>query len=287
VAASTQNQALNALVFLYHQVLEIDLGRVDAVRAKRPQRLPVVMSRPEVRQVLAAISGAEGLYVLMSELEYGSGLRVLESCRVRVHDLDLGRGQLTVRDGKGAKDRIVMVPRTLRARLAEQIEKRRHVHERDLARGEGWVWLPDALARKYPRAPYDLGWQFLFASRQRSVDPRSGHRGRHHINENALQRAVTEAVRKTGLLKHISCHTFRHSFATHLLEDGYDVRTVQELLGHKDISTTMIYLHVMTKGVSSVRSPLDVLAELTQAEVQAAVDATRQLQGEAARGGVR
>jgi integron integrase len=281
VAASTQNQAFHALLFLYQQVLEIKLPRLDAVRAKRPARLPVVMSRLEVRQVLAGITGAEGLFKLLAELQYGTGLRVLESCRVRVHDVDLGRGQILIRDGKGGKDRVVMLPRSLRGRLAEQIERRRAQHERDQARGEVWVWLPDALARKYPRAPGELGWQFLFASRQHSREPRSGKVGRHHVHAAALQRAVAEAVRQAGLLKHATCHTFRHSFATHLLEDGYDLRTVQELLGHKDVATTMIYTHVMEKGVSSVRSPLDVLAELEPHAVQAAIEATRHLRGTA------
>ena len=279
VAASTQNQALNGLLFLYQHVLEIELPRIDAVRAKRPLRLPVVMSRPEVRQVLAGVTGAGGLFKLLAELQYGAGLRVLESCRVRVHDVDLGRGQILVRDGKGGKDRVVMLPRSLRGRLAEQIERRKEQHARDQAQGDVWVWLPDALERKYPRAPGELGWQFLFASRQRSQDPRSGKAGRHHVHAGALQRAVAEAVRKTQLVKHATCHTFRHSFATHLLEDGYDLRTVQELLGHKDVATTMIYTHVMEKGVSSVRSPLDVLADLHPEEVQAAVEATRRLAG--------
>jgi integron integrase len=279
VAASTQNQAFNALLFLYQQVLEIELPRIDAVRARRPTRLPVVMARAEVRQVLQAVAGADGLFKLLAELQYGAGLRVLESCRVRVHDVDLGRGQVLVRDGKGGKDRVVMLPRSLHGRLAEQVERRRQQHARDQARGDVWVWLPDALARKYPRAPQELGWQFLFASRQHARDPRSGKIGRHHVHVAALQRAVAQAVHQTGLVKHITCHTFRHSFATHLLEDGYDLRTVQELLGHKDVATTMIYTHVMEKGVSSVRSPLDVLAELQPDAVRAAVEATRGLQG--------
>jgi integron integrase len=229
--------------------------------------------------VLEGVTGAAGLFRLLSELQYGTGLRVLESCRVRVHDVDLGRGQLLVRDGKGGKDRVVMLPRSLRTRLAEQAERRRQQHERDQAQGPVWVWLPDALARKYPRAPGELGWQFLFASRQRSRDPRSGQTGRHHVHLAALQRAVAAAVRRAGLVKHITCHTFRHSFATHLLEDGYDLRTVQELLGHKDVATTMIYTHVMEKGVSSVRSPLDVLGELRPEEVRAALEASRRLPG--------
>jgi integron integrase len=262
-------------------VLEVELPRLDAVRAKRPARLPVVMARAEVRQVLAAIEGADGLFALLAQLQYGTGMRVLESCRVRVHDIDLGRGQILLRDGKGGKDRIVMLPRSLRESLTLQIDKRRTRHARDLARGRAWVWLPEALARKYPQAPRELGWQFLFASRQQSRDPRSGNVGRHHVHEGAVARAVCQAVRQTGQIKHITCHTFRHSFATHLLEDGYDLRTVQELLGHKDVATTMIYTHVMERGVSSVRSPLDVLSELTPQDVQAAVDATRQLQGQA------
>jgi integron integrase len=270
---------LFALLFLYQEVLHIPLPRLDAIRAKRPERLPVVMSRTEVRQVLEAVEGASGLYQVMCSLQYGAGLRVEESCRLRVHDLDLDRNQITVRDGKGAKDRIVMVPRSLRPRLAKVVEWRRQLHARDLAGGVAWVWLPDALARKYPRAPQELGWQFLFASRQLSRDPVSGQQGRHHLFPGALARAVRQAVRRTGLLKHITCHTFRHSFATHLLEDGYDIRTVQELLGHKDVATTMIYTHVMMKGVSAVRSPLDVLADLEPEAVQAAVKATRCLGG--------
>jgi integron integrase len=279
VAASTQNQAFHALLFLYQEVLGIELPRIDAVRAKRPARLPVVMSRAEVRQVLQAMTGSN-LFRLLAELQYGAGLRVLESCRVRVQDLDLGRGQILIRDGKGGKDRVVVLPHSLRTRLAEQLERRREQHARDQAAGPVWVWLPDALARKYPRAAQELGWQFLFASRQRSRDPRSGQTGRHHLHVAALQRAVAEAVRQAGLVKHATCHAFRHSFATHLLEDGYDIRTVQELLGHKDVATTMIYTHVMEKGVTSVRSPLDVLTELRPDDVQEAVAATRRLHGE-------
>jgi integron integrase len=276
-SASTQNQAFHALLFLYQQVLQIELPRIDAVRAKRPDRLPVVMSRPEVRQVLDGIVGANGLFQVLAQMQYGSGLRVLESCQIRVHDVDLGRGQLLVRAGKGNKDRVVMVPQKVRPRLAKVLQWRRLVHERDLKTGFGWVWLSEALERKYPRSAFELGWQFLFASRQRSQDPRSGRVGRHHLHVGALQRAVTAAVRQAGLTKHITCHTFRHSFATHLLEMGYDIRTVQQLLGHKDISTTMIYTHVMQQGVAGVRSPLDVLAELTGEEVRAAVEATGRL----------
>jgi integron integrase len=277
VSASTQNQAFNALLFLYQQVLNIELPRIDAVRAKRPERLPVVMSRSEVRQVLEGIVGAGGLFQLMAEVQYGSGLRVLESCRVRVHDVDVERGQVLVRAGKGDKDRVVCLPRKLRPTLARLLQQRQHLHARDLKSGYGWIDLPNALERKYPRAAYELGWQYLFASRQISQDPRSGNRGRHHVHEGALARAVATAVRTAGLTKHITCHTFRHSFATHLLEQGYDIRTVQTLLGHKDINTTMIYTHVMEKGVTGVTSPLDLLDELKPEEVTAAVAATRGL----------
>jgi integron integrase len=279
VAESTQNQALNALVFLYKQLLQIDLGDLHHVRAKRPVRLPVVASREEVRQVLAAIEGADGLFRLAVELLYGAGLRKMECLRLRVHDLDLRRNQIIVRGGKGNKDRVVMLPRKLRPALVAQVEHRRAVHENDLARGLAWVELPHALARKYPHAPRDLGWQFLLASRQLSRDPRSGHTGRHHVHEGALQRAVATALRKTGLTKPITAHTFRHSFATHLLEMGYDIRTVQLLLGHQDVSTTMIYTHVAETGVAGVRSPLDLLDDLQNDEVREAVSATHRLVG--------
>jgi integron integrase len=279
VAESTQNQALNALVFLYKQVLDIDLGLLHHVRARRPVRLPVVASRDEVRQVLAGIEGADGLFRLAVELLYGAGLRKMECLRLRVHDVDLGRDQVLVRGGKGNKDRVVMLPRKLKPALAEQFERRRAVHERDLARGTAWVELPHALARKYPNAPRELGWQFLLASRQLSRDPRSGQTGRHHIHEGALGRAVACAVGKAGLTKPITAHTFRHSFATHLLEMGYDLRTVQLLLGHKDVSTTMIYTHVLETGVAAVRSPLDLLDELQPGAVEEAVSATRRLAG--------
>jgi len=275
VSASTQNQALNALLFLYGQVLDIELPRLDAIRARRGQRLPVVMTRAEVRAVLEALEGCQGLYALIGRLLYGSGLRLFEACGVRVKDLDLSRGQILVREGKGNKDRVVMVPRVLRAELENQMGMRRIAHEQDLARGIAHVPLPDALERKYPSAVKELGWQFLFASRQLSRDPRTGKIGRFHIHENALQRAVTQAVRKTGFTKRISCHTFRHSFATHLLERGTDIRTVQELLGHKDVSTTMIYTHVMDKGVARTASPLDFLDEVTPEEMAAAVAASR------------
>jgi integron integrase len=255
VSVSTQTQALNALVFLYKQVLDIDLGSLEHVRATRPARLPVVASRDEVRRVIEAVQGGQGLFRLAVQLLYGAGLRKMECLRLRVHDLDFDRTQIIVRGGKGDKDRVVMMPRALRPALAEQLERRKAQHQRDVANGVAWVDLPHALARKYPSAPRERGWQFFLASRQLSRDPRSGNRGRHHIHEGALQRTVNETVRRLGISKHISCHTFRHSFATHLLEMGHDIRTVQQLLGHKDVSTTMIYTHVMQQGVAGVRSP--------------------------------
>jgi integron integrase len=277
VSASTQTQALNALLFLYQQVLQLELPRLDVVGARRPRRLPVVLSRAEVRRVLEGIEGYGGLYALMGRLMYGTGLRLMECCRLRVKDVDWQRRQIIVRQGKGDKDRVVMLPRVLRADLEREFAKRQRVHDRDLERGIAHVPLPDALERKYPNAVRELGWQFLFASRQLSRDPRSGKIGRHHVFEGALQRAVTAAVRRLGFTKRISCHTFRHSFATHLLERGIDLRTVQELLGHKDVSTTMIYTHVMDKGVARTASPLDFLDEATPEEVSAAVAASRQL----------
>jgi integron integrase len=277
VAASTQSQALNALVFLYKRVLEIDPGRLDAVRARRPRRLPVVLSREEVRRVLRSVEGCQGLYSLMAQVMYGSGLRLMECCRLRVKDIDLSRRQLLIREGKGDKDRVVMLPRGLQEGLTRQVDQRREVHERDLARGIAFVPLPHALARKYPGAVKELGWQFVFASDRISQDPITGNWGRHHVHESALQRAVSIAARKAGLRKRATCHTFRHSFATHLLERGVDLRTVQELLGHEDVSTTMIYTHVMTHGAAGTTSPLETLAEITPEELGAAIAATRSL----------
>jgi integron integrase len=275
ISASTQTQALSALLFLYQQVLQVELPRLDAVRARRSQRLPVVLSRTEVRRLLEALDGCSGLYQLLARLMYGTGMRLMECCRLRVKDVDWQRQQILIRQGKGDKDRVVMLPRALRVDLEKQLQERRQQHDKDLARGIAHVPLPDALERKYPHAVRELGWQFLFASRQLSRDPRSGKIGRHHVHENALQRAVTAAVRKIGLTKRASCHTLRHSFATHLLDRGVDIRTVQELLGHKDVSTTMIYTHVMDKGVSRTASPLDFLDEVTAEEMAAAVAASR------------
>jgi integron integrase len=279
VAASTQNQALNALVFLYQQVLEIELGRLDAVRARRPKRLPVVLAQEEVAAILEQVAGADGVFRLMARLLYGCGLRLLECCQLRVKDVQLARGQIVVRGGKGNKDRVVMLPRSARGELERHLEGRRLRHECDLARGVARVDLPDALERKYPRAAQELGWQFVFASRQLSRCPRTGRTGRHHVYPTSLQRAVAQAGRAAQMRHAIHCHTFRHSFATHLVERGVDIRSVQQLLGHESLETTMIYTHVARQGVSSVTSPLDLLADFSLVELQAAVDATEALVG--------
>ncbi len=278
VAASTQNQAFHALLFLYQQVLEVELDQLDAVRARRPEYLPSVLSFDEVRAVLDRVTGGWGLYPVMTRLLYGAGLRVMECCRLRVQEVDLARNQVFIRGGKWHKDRVVMLPKSLKSAIEEQFQKRRELHERDLAHGHGWISLPFALERKYPKAPWELGWQFLFASRNISTDPRSGKQGRFHLLPGGVARAVTRAVREAGLTKRCSPHVFRHSFATHLLELGHDIRTVQELLGHKDVNTTMIYTHVMAKGAAGVRSPLDLLSELSGEEITAAVEATRRLE---------
>ena len=255
VSASTQNQAFCALLFLYQQVLERKLGRLDgALRASKPARLPVVLSREEVRAVLAHIRPP---YRLMLELVYGSGLRLLECLRLRIKDVDFDYGRIIVRDGKGMKDRVTMLPGRLRRQLKEHLAHAKAVHERDLQLGFGSVYLPEALGRKYPNAHRSWMWQYVFPAAKRSVDPVSGRVQRHHLLEKNLQNAVAQAVRAAGITKPASCHTFRHSFATHLLEDGYDIRTVQELLGHKDVSTTMIYTHVLNKPGIGVKSPLD------------------------------
>ena len=255
VSASTQNQALSALLFLYAQVLGTDIGWLDdVVRAKRPVRVPVVLTPEEVRALLAELSGREKL---MASLLYGAGLRLLECCRLRMKDVELERGELVVRDGKGARDRVTMLPARLVPALAAQAERVRAQHESDLAAGTGSVELPLALERKYPRAPYELGWQWVFPATRFYTDPASGRRRRHHLHETVLQRAVREAVIRARIRKPASCHTLRHSFATHLLENGYDIRTIQELLGHKDVSTTMIYTHVLNRGGRGVKSPLD------------------------------
>lgn len=255
VAASTQSQALSALLFLYREVLDLSIEWVDDVeRAKAPKRLPVVFTREEVRAVLCRLRGEAWL---MASLLYGSGLRLMECVRLRVKDVDFERPQLTVRDGKGGKDRITVLPSTLLEPLRRQLERAKALHEADVRDGYGRVHLPHALARKYPNAGREWCWQYAFPAPKRSLDPRSGVERRHHISETALQKALKGAVRSAHINKPGSCHTLRHSFATHLLEDGYDLRTIQELLGHSDVRTTQIYTHVLNKGGRGVRSPLD------------------------------
>jgi integron integrase len=255
VAASTQNQALNALVFLYREVLHQSLeGLEDRVRALRPARLPVVLSPQEVKKLLA---GMKGTHQLMGRLLYGTGLRLMECLRLRVKDIDFEQNQIVVRSGKGNKDRVTMLPHRLKESLWIHLERVRLLHQGDLAEGLGQVYLPEGLMRKYPNAAAEWGWQWAFPSQSVSVDPRSGRRMRHHAAETALQRAVKEAVRLAGLKKPASCHTLRHSFATHLLENGCDIRTVQDLLGHAHVATTQIYTHVMQRPGLGVKSPLD------------------------------
>ncbi len=255
VAAATQNQALAALLFLYREVLGRDLGSLPtATRARRPKRLPVVLSRAEARQLLAAMGGVERRVAL---LLYGGGLRLHEALRLRVKDLDLERFELTVRSGKGDRDRRTMLPATAAAELRPHLETVRQLHARDLAAGLGRVELPGALARKLPRAATDWAWQWVFPSPKLAVDPRTGETRRHHLYPERLQRAVSAAARRAGIPKRVTCHTLRHSFATHLLEAGYDIRTVQELLGHRQVTTTMVYTHVLNRGGLGVRSPLD------------------------------
>jgi integron integrase len=250
VAASTQNQALAALVFLYVIVLGREAPVLEElVRARRPERLPVVLTREEVDALLARL---EGEVRLVATLLYGAGLRLLECLRLRVKDVDFGRGEITVRDGKGRKDRVTMLPQALRAPLAEQLRRARRVWDDDRALGFGAVALPDALARKYPNAAREWGWQWIFPASRRGAE------WRHHLHETAVQRAVKRAARAARLTRPASCHTLRHSFATHLLAAGYDIRTVQELLGHRSVATTMIYTHVLNRGARGVRSPLDV-----------------------------
>lgn len=268
VAASTQNQALAAIIFLYRELLhqELDPLDLDAIRAQKPKRLPTVLTRTEVQKVLALLTGE---HLLMARLLYGSGLRLMECLRLRVKDVDFELRQITVHDGKGGQDRVTMLPQAIIPALQEHLVHVRALHQQDVQNGHGCVYLPDALARKYPNACTEWGWQYVFPSDRISKDPRalpsSSGRGaggeglrRHHVHESCLQKAIRAAAQAAGMVKPVSPHTFRHSFATHLLEAGYDIRTVQELLGHKDVKTTMIYTHVLNRGGLAVRSPLDL-----------------------------
>jgi len=257
VAASTQNQALSALLFLYKEVLKAPLDWIEGIqRAKRPSRLPVVFTREEVQAILRNLEGTKHL---MASLLYGAGLRITECLRLRVKDIDFGYSQIVVRDGKGGKDRVTVLPNSLKVALKKHLEKVKALHERDLLDGCGRTTLPFALDRKYPNAAREWGWQYVFPSAKRCWDAQSKREVRHHLAEEVLQKAVKSSVFRSGISKPGSCHTFRHSFASHLLESGYDIRTVQELLGHKDLNTTMIYTHVMNKGGRGVRSPVDEL----------------------------
>lgn len=256
VSSSTQNQALSAILFLYRDVLGITLPWLDeVVRAKRPQRLPVVLTRNEVRAILDRMTG---VYALMGTLLYGTGMRLMECVRLRVKDIDFERKEIVIRDGKGAKDRITMLPATVIPELKAHLQKRRAVFEDDLRLNNGSVYLPHALARKYTGASKEWAWQYIFPAGSLSIDPRSNEQRRHHIDEKLLQRAMKRAVNASGVEKLATPHTLRHSFATHLLDSGYDIRTIQELLGHKDVQTTMIYTHVLNKGGRGVVSPLDL-----------------------------
>jgi integron integrase len=255
VSAGTQNQALSALLFLYREVLGLQLPWMEGiVRAKRPQRMPLVLSQEEVRRLLAMMQGQPWL---IASLLYGTGMRLMECLRLRIKDVDFARNAILVRNGKGAKDRITVLPRSLVETLQREIARSRLLHEADLAAGFGTVWLPHALARKYPHASREFGWQFVFPSTRRSVDPRGGKVRRQHVDDAVLARALKSARQRAGIIKPMTAHTLRHSFATHMIEAGYDIRTVQELLGHADVATTQIYTHVLNRGAGGVLSPLD------------------------------
>jgi len=256
VAASTQNQAFNALVFLYKRVLESPLENVKATRSRKEAPIPVVLTRDEVKQVLSLLDGVPELVV---KLLYGCGLRITEAVKLRIQDIDFGFKQVTVRDGKGMKDRVTPFPVNLEFALSNHLERVKLIHKKDLAQGLGNVYLPYALDRKYPNAEREWNWQYVFPGRSLSKDPRSGIIRRHHLDQSAINRSIKQAVRKTEITKNVSAHTFRHSFATHLLQRGTDIRTIQSLLGHADLQTTMIYTHVLQQGGAEVVSPLDDL----------------------------
>jgi len=255
VAASTQNQALNAIIFLYKEVLKLELNNLsNLIRAKRPEKLPVVLNKDEIEKILPNL---DGVYHLIAGLLYGSGLRLLECLRMRVQDIDYKYKEITIRDGKGGKDRITILPASYTETLKLHLKKVKIIHQQDLKEGNGEVFLPNALERKYPYAPKSWGWQYVFPASKLSNDPRSNKIRRHHLTESMVQKKLKFAVRKAGVMKPATPHTLRHSFATHLLKNGYDIRTVQELLGHKDVKTTMIYTHVLNRGGFAVKSPVD------------------------------
>jgi len=258
VSAPTQNQAVSALIFLYRDVLGRRIERPETfIHARTPKKLPVVLTPAEVRQILERLTGVKRL---AATLLYGSGMRLLEMLRLRIKDVDFARNEILVRRAKGGRDRVTVLPLSVRAELRTHLRAVQKQHEKDLAAGAGWVALPFALDRKYPSAGREWGWQWVFPSTRIRQDPQTGRRGRHHLHESALQRSMKEAVRATGIVKHATCHTLRHSFATHLLESGYDIRTVQELLGHRSLRTTMLYTHILNRGGLGVRSPADDLA---------------------------
>jgi integron integrase len=257
VSASTQNQALSALLFLYRHVLGHEIGDLgEVIRAKKANHLPVVMTREEVKAVLSKFRGGKWL---MASLMYGAGLRLMECLRLRIQDIDFSRNEILVRGGKGQKDRVTMLPESLKKPLQDYLRRVKAMHEGDLCDGCGQVPLPDALDRKYPSASREWRWQWVFPQENRWTDPKTGEQGRHHADESILQKAFKQAVEEAGLTKRATCHTLRHSFATHLLEAGYDIRTVQELLGHTDVRTTMVYTHVLNRGGRGVKSPVDDL----------------------------
>jgi len=257
VSASTQRQALNAIVFLYTKVLDLPVAEnIGHVRSKKQVRPPIVLTKQEVQQVFAWMKGD---HLLMAQMLYGCGLRLMECIRLRIQDLDFGQGQVYIRGAKGGKDRVVVLPNSIREDLQFRIENVKKIHEEDLLQGFGKVYMPEALARKYPNATQEFRWQYVFPAKKLSIDPRSGLQRRHHILESGLQKAVKTAVDRAGITKRATCHTFRHSFATHMLENGVNIRVVQELMGHADVKTTEIYTHVMQKDISAITSPLDLL----------------------------